>query len=106
MLFLLLMLNFSSSFSSNNIIIMEFGFWIFHIFILFVKEVPMTIVQYQVPLKIYSKSGAFKTRRGSPVDRRPSNAEAPPIGKINPFSKMTVTCVPLMGFRKFWITMT
>ena len=32
-----------------------------------------------------------KTRRGSPVDRRPSTAEAPPIGKIHPFSKMAVT---------------
>ena len=53
-----------------------------------------------------------KTRQGSPVDRRPSTDEAPPIGKINPFSKMAVTFEPLMrfwcpsGFRKFWITMT
>ena len=39
-------------------------------------------------------------------------AEAPPIGKIYPFSKMTVTFEPLMefwcpsGFRKFFITLT
>ena len=39
-----------------------------------------------------------KTRRGSPVDRRPSTAEAPPIGKIYPFSKMAVTFEPLMRF--------
>ena len=38
------------------------------------------------------------TRRGSPVDRRPSAAEAPPVGKIDPFSKMTVTFEPLMVF--------
>ena len=28
----------------------------------------------------------------------PSPAEAPPIGKIRPFSKMAVTFEPLMGF--------
>ena len=39
-----------------------------------------------------------ETRQGSPVDRRPSTAEAPPIGKIHPFSKMAVTFEPLMGF--------
>jgi hypothetical protein len=39
-----------------------------------------------------------KTRRGSPVDRRPSTAEAPPIGKIHPFRKMDVTFEPLIGF--------
>ena len=38
------------------------------------------------------------TRRGSPVDRRPSAAEAPPVGKIDPFSKMTVSFEPLMVF--------
>ena len=44
--------------------------------------------------------------------RRPSPAEAPPIGKIRLFSKMAVTFEPLMGFwcpsgfRKFWITTT
>ena len=38
--------------------------------------------------------------------------EAPPMGKIHPFSKMAVTFEPLMefgcplGFRKFLITMT
>ena len=52
------------------------------------------------------------TRRGSPVDRRPSTAEAPPIGKIHPFSKKAVTFEPLMrfwcpsGFRKVLITKT
>ena len=30
----------------------------------------------------------WKTRRGSPLDRRSSTAEAPPIGKIHPFCKM------------------
>ena len=39
-----------------------------------------------------------KTRRGSPVDRRPSTAEAPPTGEIHPFSKMAVTFEPLIGF--------
>ena len=54
----------------------------------------------------------LKTRPGSPVDRKPSTAEAPPIGKINPFSKMAVNFQTLMqfwcpsGFRNFLITMT
>ena len=39
-----------------------------------------------------------KTRRGSPIDRRPSTAEAPPIGEIGPFSKMALTFEPLIGF--------
>ena len=39
-----------------------------------------------------------KTRRGSPVDRRPSTAEAPPTGEIHPFSKIAVTFEPLIGF--------
>ena len=39
-----------------------------------------------------------KTRRGSPVDHRPSTDEAPPIGKTRPFSKMAVTFEPLMRF--------
>ena len=39
-----------------------------------------------------------ETRRGSPVDRRPSTAEAPPIGKIRHFSQTAVTFEPLMGF--------
>ena len=42
--------------------------------------------------------GRIKTRRGSPFDRRPSTAEAPPIGKIHPFSKMAVTFEPVMRF--------
>ena len=29
--------------------------------------------------------------RGSPIDRRPSTTEAPPIGKIQPFSTIAVT---------------
>ena len=40
----------------------------------------------------------LNTRRGSPVDRTPSTAEAPLIGKIHHFSKMAVTFEPLMGF--------
>ena len=39
-----------------------------------------------------------KTRRGSPVDRRPSTAEAPPKGQIYPFSKMAVPFEPVMRF--------
>ena len=39
-----------------------------------------------------------KTRRGCPVDRRPSTVEAPPIGEIHPFSKMAVTFEPLIRF--------
>ena len=38
------------------------------------------------------------TRRGSPVVRRPSTAEAPPTGENHPFSKMAVTFEPLIGF--------
>ena len=30
-------------------------------------------------------------RRGSPIDCRPSTAEAPPIGNIHPCSKIAVT---------------
>ena len=33
-----------------------------------------------------------------PVDNRPSTAEAPPIGKIHPFSKIAVTLEPVMQF--------
>ena len=40
----------------------------------------------------------LNTKQGSLVDRRPSTAEAPPIGKIRPFSKMAVTFEPLMQF--------
>ena len=53
-----------------------------------------------------------KIRGGSPIDRRTSTAEAPPIGKIHPFSKMPVTFKPMIGlgcpsrFRKFLTTMT
>ena len=32
----------------------------------------------------------LKTRRGSPIDCRHSTAEAPPIGKIHPFSKIAI----------------
>ena len=35
-----------------------------------------------------------------PVDNRASTAEAPPIGKINPFSKMAVTFEAVMWFRR------
>ena len=48
--------------------------------------------------KIINLASVFKTRRGSPVDHRPSTAEAPPTGKIHPFSKMAVTFEPLMRF--------
>ena len=37
-----------------------------------------------------------KTRLGSPIDRRLSDDEAPPIGKIHPFSKLAVTLEPVM----------
>ena len=40
----------------------------------------------------------MKTRRGSPVDGRPSTDEAPLIGKINPFSKIAVTLNQLCDF--------
>jgi hypothetical protein len=39
-----------------------------------------------------------ETRWGSPFDRRPSSAEAPAIGKIHPFSKITITFEPVMRF--------
>ena len=41
--------------------------------------------------RIYSK--CLETRQG-----RPSTDEAPPIGKMHPFSKMAVTFEPLMRF--------
>ena len=34
----------------------------------------------------------------SPVDNRPSTAEAPPIGKIQPFSKIALTLEPALQF--------
>ena len=37
-----------------------------------------------------------KTRRDSPVDCRPSTAEAPQRFKIHPISKMAVTFEPVM----------
>ena len=40
-----------------------------------------------------------ETRRSSPVDRRPSTAEAPPIGQTHPFSKIAVTFEPVVQFR-------
>ena len=40
----------------------------------------------------------MKTRRGSLVDCRPSTAEAQPVGKIHPFSKIAVTLESLMRF--------
>ena len=54
-----------------------------------VKEVPIKILQEQMPLKQACGAGCR---------RRPSPDEAPPIGKIHPFSKMAVTFEPLMGF--------
>ena len=51
-----------------------------------------------IPPHITEKRPFSETRRGSPVDRRPSTAEAPPIAKIHPFSKMAVTFEPLKGF--------
>ena len=51
----------------------------------------VTAQQYSVVTWHY-----IETRRGSPVDRRPSTAEAPPIAKIHPFSKMAVTFEPLI----------
>ena len=39
-----------------------------------------------------------ETRRGSPVDCRPSTAEAPPIGKIQLFNEMAVFFEPVIRF--------
>ena len=33
-----------------------------------------------------------------PVDNRPSTVETPPLGKIHPFSRITVTLEPVMQF--------
>ena len=49
----------------------------------------------------------FKTRQGSPDDRRPSTAEAPPVGKNHPFRKTAITLKPVMHFgcfSRFWIS--
>ena len=52
------------------------------------------------PRKLFLKDWQVsKTRRGSPNDRRHPTAEAPPIGKIQPFSKITVTLEPVMQIR-------
>ena len=48
-------------------------------------------------------NGPIKTRWGSPVDCRPSSAEAPPIGRIYPFSKIAVTLEPVMQFLLFFL---
>ena len=46
---------------------------------------------------IYKKStGSCKTKRGRPVDRRPSTDEAQPTGKIHPLSKIAVSLEPVM----------
>ena len=44
------------------------------------------------------KGKKINTRRGSPIDSRPSPAETPPIGKIHAFSKIAVTLEPLVRF--------
>ena len=44
------------------------------------------------------KINSLETRRVSPIDRSPSTAEAPLMGKILPFSKMAVTFELLMLF--------
>ena len=47
-----------------------------------------TINLFKFKIKMINLSPPPKTRRGNPVDRRPSTAEAPLIGKIQPFSKI------------------
>ena len=44
----------------------------------------------------YPPAGTLENRRGSPIDRRPSTDEAPPIGTIHPFSKITITLEPVV----------
>ena len=41
-----------------------------------------------------------ETRRGSPVDRRPSSDEVPTIGKFHTFSQIAVTFGSIMQFKK------
>ena len=41
---------------------------------------------------------AIKLDGVGPVANRPSTAEAPPIGKIHPFSKIAVSLEPEMRF--------
>ena len=41
----------------------------------------------------------FKLDGVGPVDNRSSTGEAPPIGEINPFSKIAVTLESVMQFR-------
>ena len=40
---------------------------------------------------LFPLSSSFKLDGVGPVDNRPSTVEAPPIGKIQPFSKIAVT---------------
>ena len=56
------------------------------------KEVRTTVLQCVTPVLLIKT----EKKRVSPVDRRPSTAEAPPIGKIHPFSKIAVTLEPIM----------
>ena len=56
---------------------------------------------YDYKLKLLNpvkKNICLKTRRGSPIDRRPSTAETPPIGQIYPFNEMAVTFEPGCNF--------
>ena len=59
-------------------------------------EVNITYINIKMYKTVWVNQISFKPRRGSPVYRRPSTAEAPPIGKIHPFLKIAVTLEPLM----------
>ena len=55
-------------------------------------------LHWQLHTHVNDYGPVSKTRRGSPVECRPSTAEAPQIGKINPFIKIAVTLKPAMQF--------
>ena len=55
------------------------------------------IINYRLTI-IDIKCKIIQTRQGSPVDRRPSTVEAPPIVKNHLFSKTAVILEPAMRF--------
>ena len=46
----------------------------------------------------FVKQGVIKLDRVGPVNNKPSTAEAPQIGKIHPFSKISKPLEPVMQF--------
>ena len=57
------------------------------------------ISESKANIKIFVENQLYSKLDGvGPVNNRPSTAEAPPIGKIHPFSKIAVTLEPALRF--------